>query len=274
MMTTFLNAVSIRENVSISMLLSKLGYQPAKSSGHEKLYLNVLRDRETSPTFAINTQLDMWFDRFTKKSGDIIDFGMAYWTGLNSDQVMKKISLLCANPQETIISDDQAGKRKRRAIKIPYYHIAETHPIGCNPEITAYLQSQSIWEIALGQLKEVYYYVVDEKHRRKDFFAAGWQNENGGWEVMGRNFAGCLGRKGMTFIAGDTDRLILFEDYISYLSWKYANRTAGHSILVMNAPEFLPAAKSRATKFRDVAFFFGKEHLNVQLLFAIEKANT
>ncbi len=274
MITTFLNASSIREQVSLSMLLSRLGYQPAKSSGEEKLYLNVLRDTETSPTFAINTQLGMWFDRFTKKSGDIIDFGTAYWPDLSSDQVMEKISLLCASPQESPVSDERAGRRKRRAVKIPYYHIAETRPIGCNPEITAYLQSQGIWEIALGQLKEVYYYVVDEKRRRKDFFAVGWQNENGGWEVMGRNFAGCLGRKGMTFIAGDTDSLILFEDYISYLSWKYANRMAVHSILVMNAIEFLPAAKSRAAKFRDVAVFYGKEHLNEQLLSAIEKANS
>lgn len=273
MITTFLNASSLREQVSLSMLLSRLGYQPAKSSGDEKLYLNVLRDTETNPTFAINTQLDMWFDRFTKKSGDIIDFGLAYWSGLSSDQVIEKISQLCDRPEEPAFKNQPTG-RKRRGVKIPYYHIAETRPIGCNPEITAYLQSQGIWEIALGQLKEIYYYIVDEKHRRKDFFAAGWQNENGGWEVMGRNFAGCLGRKGMTFIAGDTDSLILFEDYISYLSWKYVNRTADHSILVMNAPEFLPAAKSRAAKFRDVAVFFDKEHMNEQLLSAIEKANS
>lgn len=273
MITTFLNAGSLREQVSLSMLLSRLGHQPARSSGEEQLYKNVLRDAETSPTLAINTRLGIWFDRFTKKSGDIIDFGMAYWSGLSSDQVIEKISQLCAHHQEASVRDQSTG-RKRRAVKIPYYHISETRPIGCNTEITAYLQSQGIWEIVLGQLKEVYYYVVDEKHRRKDFFAAGWQNENGGWEVRGRNFAGCLGRKGMTFIQGDTNSLVLFEDYISYLSWKYANRTAGHSILVMNAPEFLPAAKSRAAKFRDVAVFFGKEHLDEQLLSAIEKANS
>lgn len=272
MITTFVNSGSIQEQVSLSILLSRLGYQPAKSSGDEKLYLNVLRDTDTSPTFAVNSQLGMWFDRFTKKSGDIIDFGMAYWSGLNSNQVNEKIRLLCSVTQETPVSDDRAGRRKRRAVKVPYYHIAETRAIGCNPEITAYLQSQGIWEIALGQLKEVYYFVVDEKHRRKDFFAAGWQNENGGWEVMGRNFAGCLGRKGMSFIVGDTDKLILFEDYISYLGWKYANRTAAHSILVMNAPEFLPAAKSRAAKFGNVTVF-GKEHLDEQLVSAVAIAN-
>lgn len=273
MITPFLNAGTIREQVPLSVLLSKLGHQPAKSTGEEQLYLNVLRNSETRPGLAVNTQLGIWFDRFTKKSGDIIDFGMAYWSGFSSDEVIEKISQLCAGPQEAAVTDRPTG-RKRRAVKIPYYHISETRPLGNNPEITAYLQSQGIWEISLGQLKEVYYYVVDEKHRRKDFFAAGWQNENGGWEVIGRNFAGSLGRKGMTFIPGDTNSLVLFEEYISYLSWKYANRTAGHSILVMNSPEFLPAAKSRAAKFRDVAVFFGKEHLNEQLLSAIEKVSS
>lgn len=272
MITTFLNAGSIREQVPLSLLLSRLGHQPAKSTGDEQLYLNVLRNSETRPSLAVNTQLGIWFDRFTKKSGDIVDFGMAYWSGLSSDQVIEKISQLCTSSQEVPVRCRPAG-RKRRAIKIPYYHIEETRPVGCNTEITAYLQSQGIWEISVGQLKEVYYYVVDEKHRRKDFFAAGWQNENGGWEVRSRNFAGCLGCKGMTFIPGDEDSLVLFEDYISYLSWKYANRTAGHSILVMNSPEFLSAAKSRAAKFPEVAVF-GKEHLNEQLLSTIEKNNS
>lgn len=192
---------------------------------------------------------------------------MAYWSGLSLDQVLDRINQLCACSQAAPVRDHRVG-RKRRAIKIPYYHIAETRPLGCKSEITTYLQTHGIWEIAAGQLKEVYYYVVDEKRRRKDFFAAGWQNENGGWEVRSRNFAGCLGRKGMTFISGDMDRLALFEDYISYLSWRYANRTADHSILIMNSPEFLSAVKSRAAKFKEVVVCFVKEHVDEQLLSA------
>lgn len=258
MTAPFLNPGSIREQVTMSMLLSHLGHQPIISTGDELLYRNVLRDAEAVPTLAINTRLGVWFDRITKKSGDIIDFGMTYWSGLSMDQVLEKIGQVCTSPPKTLDEGVRTGRR-RRAVKIPYYHIAETRPLGCNPEITAYLQSRNIWEISLGQLKEVYYYVVDEKRRRKDFFAAGWQNENGGWEVMGRNFAGCLGLKGMTFIAGDTSSLMLFSDYIDYLGWKYANRTAHQSILVMNAPEFLAAAKSRAAKFQDVAVFFNRD---------------
>ncbi|MBT2560111.1 hypothetical protein J7E50_02600 [Pedobacter sp. ISL-68] len=271
MTPNILSAESLREQVRLGNLLARLGFKPLKTSSDEALYLNVLRASEIKPSFTINTRLDIWFDHLTKKSGDIIDFGMAYWVGLDQQQVLEKISLLCLSEPDVQMSRARENLRKRRAIKIPYYHIAETRPLGCNSGITAYLQSQGIWEIALGQLQEICYYVVDEKQRRKDFFAAGWQNENGGWEVRSRNYSGCLGRKGMSFIPGSQSSLVLFEEYTDYLSWIYANRGSGANILVMNSPEFIQAAKCRATKFAEVAVYFSKDHLADEFLASIQK---
>ena len=265
---------STKEQVSLCRLLSRLGYSPAKISGNEQLYQNVLRSPETRPTFAVNSQLGVWFDHQTKKGGDIIDFGLAYWNGLSSAEVMERIRGLCCT--SAAISPppfDDHARRKRRAIKIPYYHVDQILPLGGNPEITTYLKTQGIWEMSMALLKEVYYYVIDEKRRRKDFFAAGWKNENCGWEVRSRNFSGCLGPKGMTFIRGDENSLVLFEEFTDYLSWKYQYRTSNASILVLNSPEFLQAATKRATKFKDVAVFFGKnQRLGDQLLEAVAKA--
>lgn len=274
METTSLNASSAMEQVSLSKLMARLGYKPTRSNGDEDLYLNVLRTGKIKPTFLVNTKLDVWYDRSNKKSGNLIDFGLAYWPGLNSEQVSQKIDqLFAANQPSTATSITSTNSRKRKAIKIPFYHIQEVKPVGCNPEITTFLQSKNIWEIAIGHLKEVYYYVVDEKRRRKDFFAAGWQNENGGWEVISKNFSGCLGRKGMTFIQGSKDSLVIFIDYISYLGWKYANKVPGPSILILNSQEYLTAAKKRAAKFQDVAVFFDKQYLDAELLSAIEGLN-
>ncbi|PYF74576.1 hypothetical protein B0O44_10321 [Pedobacter nutrimenti] len=274
MKTTFLNAGSIREQVPLCALLNHLGHKPAKINGDEHLYFNVLKSAESKSIFLVNDQLNIWYDRLTKKSGNVIDFGIAYWPDLNPDQVTEKISkILQISKQPAEIQTANNGKRKRLPVKIPFYHIEEIKPVGCNIEITTYLQSQGLWEISIGHLKEVYYYVVDEKRRRKEFFAAGWQNENGGWEVRGKNFSGCLGHKGMTFIPGSENILILFEDYLGYLSWKYANKLRGPSILILNYPEFLEAAKKRIAKFHEVAVFFGKQHLNAELLSAIEGIN-
>jgi hypothetical protein len=256
------------------MLLDHLGHKPAKIKGDEHLYFNVLKGTESKSTFIVNDQLNIWYDRLTKKSGNVIDFGLAYWPDLNSDQVTEKISqIFQISKQSAEIQTANKGKRKRLAVKIPFYHIEEIKPVGCNIEITAFLQSQGLWEISIGHLKEVYYYFVDEKRRRKEFYAAGWQNENGGWEVRGKNFSGCLGHKGMTFIPGNKNSLILFENYLDYLSWKYANKLPGPSILILNSPEFLDAAQKRASKFREVAAFFGKQYLNAEFLSVIEGIN-
>lgn len=274
MLTKIADACSNQEQVSLCGLLSRLGHSPAKSSGNEQLYQNVLRSSETKPTFAVNNQLDVWFDHQTKKSGDIIDFGLAYWNGLSSNEVKERINgLCCPSPALPPSPVDDHLRRKRRAIKIPYYHVDEVLPLGGNPEIMIYLKTQGVWEMSIGPLKEVYYYVIDEKRRRKDFFAAGWQNENGGWEVRSRNYTGCLGPKGMTFIQGDANSLVLFEEFTDYLSWKYQFRTSDDSILVLNAPEFLQAATKRAIKFKNVAVFLSEnQHLGDQLLNVIAKA--
>ena len=274
MKTTFLNSGSIREQVPLRTLLNHLGHKPAKINGVEQLYFNVLKGTESKSTFIVNDQLNIWYDRLTKKSGDVIDFGLAYWPELNSDQVTEKIGqIFQISNQPAKVPTTNKAKRKRLAVKIPFYHIEEIKPVGCNIDITAYLQSQGLWEISIGHLKEVYYYVVDEKRRRKEFFAAGWQNENGGWEVRGKNFSGCLGHKGMTFIPGCKNSLILFEDYLGYLNWKYANKMPGPSILILNYPEFLEAAKKRIVKFNEVAVFLANHHLKEEPLSALEGIN-
>lgn len=264
MKTTFLNPGSIKEQVPLSKLMVCMGYKPIKSNGDEQLYLNVLRPNEVKPTFLVNTQLDVWYDQLTKKGGDVIAFGMTYWPELDSRQVSEKIShLLTAFQQPGVIVNSKPVGRKRRAIKIPFYHIRETKPVGCNPEITGYLKSEGLWEMAIGHLKEVYYYVVDEKGRRKDFFAAGWQNENAGWEVMSKNFSGSLGRTGMTFIPGKENSLAMFDNFVAYLSWKYANKLSGPSVLILNHPDFLIAARKRAEKFEKVVFVESHSNPNI-----------
>lgn len=274
MEATFLNTCSIGGQLPLGMLLEHLGHSPAKINGNEHLYYDVLKSADSRSSFIVNEQLNIWYDRLTRKSGNVIDFCSAYWPELNVVQVSEKLGdivQLLANKIQ--IQPTKNGGRKRLAIKLPRYHIEETRPVGSNTEIREYLQSQGLWEISIGHLREVYYYFVDENKRRKDFFAAGWQNENGGWEVRGKNFSGCLGKQGMTFVQGKNNSLVLFEDYLDYLYWRYANREQESNILVLNSPDFLNAAKKRASRFDDVAVYLGKKYLDEETLSAIEKSN-
>jgi DNA primase len=198
-MTNFLNAADIKEQVSLVDLLTRLGYHSMRQSGKELIYLSMLRDSDTTPSLTVNGDLNVWYDHGAGKGGNIIDFALAYWPGLEFPDVLEKIRMTCQREISPVNTNTERNSRRRHAFKIPHYHIDEVKELGNNPAITAYLQSRRVWRQAQGKLKEVYYYVEDEKKLRKSFFSAGWQNEFGSWEVRNKYFKGCLGQKGITF---------------------------------------------------------------------------
>ncbi len=169
MITKITERSSSGEQATLCVLLSRLGYHPAKSSGEELLYKNVLHKFEKVPTLVVNSQLGLWFDRLTKRSGDLLDFGMAFWAELSPLEVSEKIGQLCGPFKDLQARADKQHTRKRRAVKIPHYHIGEIRQLGGNSEISDFLKSKGIWEIAIGHLKEVYYYVIDEKKGGRTF---------------------------------------------------------------------------------------------------------
>ncbi|MEJ6979750.1 toprim domain-containing protein [Pedobacter sp. P351] len=256
-MSTQLNANEIKQQVSIADLLTQLGFQPINRSGKELFYLSMLRDSDRSPSFCVNPDLNVWFDHGTGKGGNIIDFGLLYWKGLSFAEVLLKLHHVSGS---LIILESNARnkdkQRPRKFIKLPHYKVENIKPLGSNPAITSYLDSRGVLSVGRNQLQEVYYYVEDEKKQRKQFFAAGWQNENGGWEVRNKYFKGCLGKKGLTFIPGKEQKLVVFEGFLDYLSWLYEHQSTTDSVLVLNSLSFLAAAIKRAGVFPAAEVFF------------------
>jgi hypothetical protein len=253
-MSNILNARELKEQASIVDLLSRLGYEPVPKHGREKFYISMLRDNDTSPSFSVNDEMGVWFDHGTQKGGNIIDFGLAYWKSLSFNEVVEKIQDVCLFPVTT-----QKTIRPRKPIKIPHYIIEEIRDLGTHPAITDYLKSRGVFQVAKSNLNEVYYYVEAEDGVRKHFFAAGWQNENNGWEVRNRYFKGCLGHKAVTTIPGHEKKVAVFEGFINYLSWKIENPEAKQSILVLNTLALLPVGIEKAKTYSSIDLFFDRD---------------
>lgn len=238
-------------------LLTRLGFQSVRRSGKELFYRSPLRDSDTTPSFFVNDQMDVWYDQGIGKGGNIIDFGLAFWPTLEFKDVLIKIQEICQ--AKLIIKPERPVKGRIHALKVPHYNIEEVKELGSNPAITAYLQQRGIWAAAQDTVKEVYYFVEDEKKLKKHFFAAGWKNELGGWEVRNKYFKGCLGHKAVTNIPGSATALAMFEGYINYLSWRNENPAAADTVMVLNSISLLDAAILRAKKFEQVNIFFDRD---------------
>ncbi|WP_191175728.1 toprim domain-containing protein [Mucilaginibacter rigui] len=254
-MTQLLNAKELKETASIVDLLARLGFEPVKKYGKEHMYRSMLRDGDSTPSFSVDDKLGAWYDHGNGKGGNIIDFGIAFWPTLNFNEVVEKIQRSCNVP-----TPSPKIQRPRLPVKARNYIIEQLKPIGTHPAITNYLQSRAIFDMAKTKLKEVYYHVKDEKGSIKQFFAAGWQNEAGSWEVRNKYFKGCLGNKAISFIAGDQKRVAVFEGFTNYLSWLKENPDNGNSVIVMNTLSLLNDGINKALQYSHIDLYLDRDN--------------
>jgi hypothetical protein len=252
-MSNSLNVKELKEQSSIVDLLARLGYKPVKKYGREQFYYSMLRDSDSKPSFSVNDALGVWFDHGTRKGGNIIDFGLAYWKQLSFKEVVEKLQGICS------LIPESRNRRPRLPVKIPHYIIEETKDPGTHPAITDYLKSRGVFNVARCCVSEVYYYVEDEKGLKKHFFAAGWLNENGGWEVRNKYFKGCLGQKAISLIPAHPKNVAVFEGFINYLSWRTEHPDADHTIIVLNTLALLSPGIAKAKEFSCIDIFFDRD---------------
>jgi len=261
MLSNSVKALEIRDQVSIMDFLNRLGFHPQSKSANELIFLSPLRDSDTTPSFSVNNKLDVWFDHGMGKGGNIIDFALLYWKGLSFPEVIQKIQDTCnlVIPENIPTKCNSNRKRLKSAIKIPNYKIETIKPYGGNEIINSYLNSRGVLKAAAYHISEVYYYVEDEKKLRKHFFAAGWQNELGGWEVRNKYFKGCLGKKAITFIKCDPKHLAVFEGFFNFLSWLTDNPDSTKSIIVLNSLSLLDSGIHKAKSYSHIDLYFDRD---------------
>ncbi|QPH38727.1 toprim domain-containing protein [Pedobacter endophyticus] len=266
-MSAFLNVNEIKEKVSLLSLLKNLGFSPQKQSGGEHFFLSMLREEYTA-SLCVNDDLGVWYDHGGAgvsgiRSGSIIDFGLAYWYPSTFPEVLRKILEYSKVELENSSQLNNSVPARLQPVKVPNYKIEAINESIKKDALNAYLKSREIISVAKDHLYELHYSVLDSKNKHKNFFASGWPNENGGWEVRNKYFKGCLGHKGMSFLQGATDKLCVFEGYFDFLSWRVENSNDPSSVLVLNSLSFLQSAMVRAKQFSAIQVYFDHDKAGI-----------
>lgn len=266
-MSKFINIDGIRE-ASIVDFLARLGHHPAHRYGGELFYRSMLRE-ENTPSLTVNDRSGVWFDHGGAnqsgiKGGNIIDLAMSYWYPVTFYGVIQKISDVMAIPLSERTDTSERVKRQQTAPREESrYTINEVKEIGNHPAIVQYLQSRGILEQARGRMKEVHYSFESGPKQGKKYFSAGWQNELGSWELRNKigqtDFKACLGRKSISFIAGNQEKLSVFEGYMDYLSWLGDNPQSTDSIIVLNSVNLLEMAVDRTAGYQEIDLYFDRD---------------
>lgn len=105
-----------------------------------------------------------------------------------------------------------------------------------NPVLLGYLQERGIPpEVAKKTCKEVHF-----QNKGKWYFAVAFANRSGGYEIRNKYLKGSISPKEVTHIKNGSDRCLIFEgfiDYLSYLTLKLIY--PGKKRLPVNTPDYI-----------------------------------
>ncbi len=231
------------KKIPLPEILLKLGLQPVKSfkGGEELAYLSPFR-QEKEPSLFINTRKNVWFD-FGDIGGNALDFVIRY---RNTDVkgALEFLEQMFGRNWTLPPAPAKSGK-KDEIPKEDVFLLENKLPFGRIPSLTAYITTKRGInpEIAVRYLSEVHF---TNRETGKRYFAVGFENLSGGYEIRNAFFKSSLGAKDMSFIngSGAGDAIWVFEGFMDFLSKLTldAARTLDADALILNSVSYTEKA--------------------------------
>jgi hypothetical protein len=215
-----------KEQIDLVEYLYHLGYKPARVSRENYYYHSPLR-QERTPSFSVNRLKGVWYDHGTGEGGSIIDFGIRYFD-CDIPQLLEilEASVPVHHHYPAIIPS--AVKADEGKVKIIHEEKLSA------PVLISYLAERRIpADIAGKYCSEVHYQI-----NGRSYFAIGFKNNSGGYELRNPFFKGSSSPKDVTYIDNGYDALAVFEgffDFLSYVFIQQNNQLSAASFLVMNS---------------------------------------
>ena len=231
------------KNIRIADYLQSLGYTPVKQQGNSLWYKSPLRE-EKDASFKVNTELNKWYDFGLGKGGNIIALAAELYHSEDVACLLKRIEERTPyiRPASFSSNAQQSDNRTYRGLRVGELS---------SPALITYLQERGInIELAKRECRELRFMNAD-----KPYFAIGFPNMAGGYEVRNRYFKGCVAPKDITHIRqqGEPRNVCyLFEgfmDYLSFLTIRVKNnpqypRLTTQDYIVLNSVSNLTKAES------------------------------
>lgn len=229
-------------DIPIPRYLECEGIRPAKmrNGGRELWYTSPIRSDDKTPSFKVDTVLNVWYDHGLAEGGTLIDLVCQLKSVTVSDAlaILDKTGLgpptqrrtdaprlfrvsSTTNTKEPVARGAAGEKEKEGTADSSAFNIVSVRDLG-HPALIDYLRSRAIDDV-IGRsfLKEVYY---APKNGIGRYFALGFPSGQG-FDARSRTFKGFIGAgKDISIISGkrgeekDRRAVAVFEGFMDYLS--------------------------------------------------------
>lgn len=194
--------------ILITDFLYAHGIEPKRMSGNNYWYLSPIREEKT-PSFKVDITINRWYDHGMGVGGKLVDLGIRLFE-VDVNEFLSRLDSTKIN--DSFSFQAQPSNKVEPLIK----KVKELE----NKALLDYLQERAVnIDVARRYCKEVYYSIGD-----RNYFAIGFANDIGGYEIRNKYFKGCIGPKGISTIMQPYDQnrsckvISLFEGFIDFLT--------------------------------------------------------
>lgn len=258
------------KQIKIADYLQSLGHCPVKQQGANLWYKSPLRN-ESEASFKVNTTMNSWFDFGVGKGGNIITLASYLYASDSLPYLLEKLEKQALHVRPTDFSFIQQASE-------PSFERLEVRELN-HPALLRYLSERKInLHIARKECVELHF-----SHGGKSYFAIGFKNKSGGYEVRNLFFKGCMSPRDITHIRQQGEpryTCYVFEgmmDYLSFLSlrlWKFPSCPSleAQDYVVLNSTSNVDKAVDALYGYERISCLLDNDDAGRKATLAIENA--
>jgi len=247
----------------ITDFLCKIGIEPSYKKGENQWYVSPIREPEHSPSFKVNTAINRWYDYALMQGGKLFDLAERLYPNQDTSSLIEKVKDLFLFEQQipnpSFLAKPIWQSVTEKPVLAAAITINEVKPLGNNPAITSYLESRGIpLNIAIPYCKEVYYQLEDKK-----YFAAGFENRSGGYELRNAYFKGSSSPKDITHIENGAKSICVaegFMDFLSLLTLQKHIHPIRSDFLVLNSVSLADRSLDLLERYRSIFLYLDHDN--------------
>ena len=253
--------IDIIRQMPIAVFLARLGHEPVRRSGNELWYIAPYRGERT-PSFRVNVAKQLWYDFGLGKGGDIFTLAGEF---IGSGDFMEQVKFIAGTSNMQIAEFDKPTYIPKQTE--PAFEGVEAVPLLRSP-LTDYLAERGIpYAIASRHCCRLNYGV-----RGKRYFAVGFPNMAGGYEVRSRYFKGCIPPKSVSLVKANdipADECLVFEGFMDFLSAVTLGVTGNADCLVLNSVANVEKAAGLLDGYGRIGCFLDRDEAGRRTLAAL-----
>lgn len=252
--------------IPLADFLARLGHEPVRRSGNELWYIAPYRGERT-PSFRVNVAKQLWYDFGLGKGGDIFTLAGEF---IGSGDFMEQVKFIAETARVPFAAMEKPQFLPKPSE--PIFEGVESVPLFRSP-LTDYLAERGIpYAVASRHCCRLNYGV-----RGKRYFAIGFPNVAGGYEIRSKLFKGCVPPKDVSLIKPEdtaSDVCSVFEGFMDFLSAATLGIVGNGDCLVLNSVSNVEKAMKHMDAYGRINCFLDRDEAGRRTLDVLGKRHS